>query len=268
MNDTSLTDNPRARIGGNYPPEEATPATAPTPIEYANAAFKLASDAAERFPAVVTKADAAALKPHIDALRSHEKELDETRDGLVRPLNQQVADINGIYKPLIGKLRHLRDVLSDRVGAWMAAEEERLEAEARAAAARAEEARQAALEAEAREREAIDNAAAGECTDVGGAVEEADAAFHDAKLAEREAARAQRDAKVKVSGGFGRSLGLRSAETLTVDDPVKAIRTLMKAADGQLDEKIAAAIITAARAYRKTKGALPAGVTSSKERAL
>lgn len=260
MNALTLPDNPRAVIGGNNPP-------AHTPIERAETAYGDVSKILADVPVVQTDEEASRLKVQHDLLRGHEQELEEIRTGLVRPLNEQVAGINGLYNPLRDRLKKLREIVAKRLGVYAAEQERIRDAEIAEKNRVAEELRQKALAAEAAEREAIENAAAGECTDVGGATAAADDAFLAAKQAARDAARTARQT-TKISGGTGRALGLRTTETLAVDDPVKAIKALMKASDGRLDEKIEAAILTAARAYRKTRGALPAGISATTSRGL
>ena len=127
----------------------------------------------------------------------------------------------------------------------------------------AAEAEKAAREAEARESEALENAAVGEVgVDVVQVTYEADQAFDDYERKSRFAARAERDAKVKIGGGFGRTAALREKETLVVEDAVTAL-----AAVG-LTDKISEALLSAARDYRKRYDALPPGIGASYERVL
>lgn len=52
----------------------------------------------------------------------------------------------------------------------------------------------------------------------------------------------------------------------TVDDPLAALREIIALRDGAVPDKVADAIRSEARAFRKVKGRLPHGVVSSKER--
>ena len=120
-----------------------------------------------------------------------------------------------------------------------------------------------AREAEAREKEAIEGAAVGEVTDVGGFIVEADAAFNQFQKADRAVAIAERDVPVRISSMMGgRALSMRTTEILLLDDPIKAIRAI------GITEKIRDAILSSARDYRKLKGELPKGVSATHERKI
>jgi molecular chaperone DnaK len=137
------------------------------------------------------------------------------------------------------------------------AEEDRKAREAEEKRRALAEAERLAREAEAKEREAIENARAGDLdADRVGATIEADAAFSRFETASREAARAERDTKVKVGGGFGRAASLRSVEELVIEDAGAAVSAM--AGDQDLDD----AIRTAARRFRKEWGELPPGITA------
>jgi hypothetical protein len=60
----------------------------------------------------------------------------------------------------------------------------------------------------------------------------------------------------------GKALSLRSKETLTVDNALKAMSEIGS------HPKINEAILSAARDYRKQYGRLPAGVTASYSRSI
>jgi hypothetical protein len=188
--------------------------------------------------------------------------LETERRGKVDPLNAHVKSINAEYK----KPRELIEKQTEQVSARLtdyAREEERKRAEeAERARLAAEEAERIAREAEAREREVKENAAVGEAVNVTAAIVEADQAFSDFQKADREAARAAREVPVRLGDGFGRTVSMRTKETLQVDDWQAAINVL------GLTEHIREAILTSARAYRKLKGELPAGVTSQTERSI
>ena len=78
----------------------------------------------------------------------------------------------------------------------------------------------------------------------------------------RFAARAEKDTKVKLGGGFGRTATLREVETLHLENYNRAIKAIGP------NDKIREAVLSAAREYRKVHGHLPDGVTATTERKL
>ncbi len=98
--------------------------------------------------------------------------------------------------------------------------------------------------------------------DVTQVVVEADRSLKVLEKAEREAARADRDTHVKIGGGWGNAASLRTKETLVVISYGKAITAIGP------NQKIADAILSAARDYRKLHGKLPNGVEAETTRAL
>lgn len=251
----------RAVIGGNNPPG---------PIEMAESIMQTLSAWMADHPVIQTEEDARAAKPLIDRAKAAMDELEAERDGKVRPYNEEVAKINTEYKAVHntdpkkpGTFNKVFNELKSRVADYLRAEEQKRLAAAAAARRIQEEAERQAREAEAREREALDNAAAGEVgVDVAAVTQEADAAFSTFERQSRFADRAERDTKVKIGGGFASAVSLRTAETLQVDDALKAIVVM-----GTTD-RIREAILTEARAYRKANGRLPDGVSASTERKL
>lgn len=242
-------------IGHNRPPHVA--------IELAEDALKRLGDWLNEHPIIITEDDAKEAKLVHDATKEALRELEAERDGYVRPLNEQVKAINERYKAARTPVERLMDELKNRLNAYLEAERKRREEEARRAAEELARKEAEARAAEAREREAIENAAVGEFTDVAGATAEADEKFSEYERARREAERKAREAEsVKVAGGFGRALSQRKTEKLVVEDPVKALRAIINERGGILPEKIEAAIVSAARDYRKAKGKLPNGVVS------
>ena len=275
MNATTLPDNPRAVLGGNNPPpeaptdaEQAQPADLAEPAELVNATFADLTKFLAEMPVVENEDQAQKIRVQIDAAKAVLNGLEEGRDALVRPLNTRVKAINETAREARTPLEKLLTEALTRLAAFLKAEEDRRVAEAEKAKREAEAKIAAAQEAADREDEARENAAEGEFTDVGLAILDTDAKMAEAAAATRAAQLAERDTRVRVGGGMGKALGLRSKESLTIVDAPKALKAIIKAADGAIPEKIADAIITAARDYRKLKGKLPDGITASTERGL
>lgn len=212
-------------------------------------------------PVVTTHDQAKAANLQISRGKASLKELDAERRSKVDPLNAEVKTINGVFKEVSDPLDKTVAAIEAPLKAFLRAEEDRRIREAEEARRKAAEAERAAREAEAREREALENAAGGDLdADRVGATLEADAAFSRFEQANREAARAVRDTKVKVGGGLGRAASLRTAEELVITDVAAAVSAM--AGDLDLEE----AIRTAARRFRKEWGELPPGVTANKVR--
>lgn len=247
------------RIGHNQPPES---------LSFARETMAALSAWMAEHPIIENEDDAREAKKLLDRARSCAGDIEAERDRLVRPLNDQIDAINARYKPVHnkdakrpGSLDKVINELKARIGAFIKAEEERREREAAEKRRALEEAERLAREAEAKEREAIANAQAGELgVDVTQVVVEADSRFANFKRAERDATRAERDAQVRVGGGWQKSVSLRSKETLRLDNYNKAITAIGP------HPKIEEAILSAAREYRKKHGSLPAGVSSAIER--
>ena len=259
MNDTPM---PEASIGHNHPPANAS-------LEGAERTRAALADYLASNPVITDEPSARSAKAVVDLTKTALEEMERERDGRVRPLNENVRTINGQYKSAREPIEKLFGVLKDRLNDFLNAERARREEEARKAAEIAAAAEAEARAAEEREKEAIENAKEGEFTDVGAASADADAAFDDYKISARTAARAERDAKrVVIGGGFGRTLSQRTSELFKVEDPIAALREIIKERGGVLPEKIDDALISAAKDFRKGKGRLPKGVTSTKDRSL
>ena len=115
----------------------------------------------------------------------------------------------------------------------------------------------------AHEQEAISNAAVGEATDVGGLIAEADQAFGDFAKANRAAAVAERNQKVRLGSVMGgRPISMRTRRVLVIDDPAAAIKAM------GVTEKIAIAIRQSAAAFEDAYGELPAGISATTERSI
>jgi hypothetical protein len=211
-------------------------------------------------PVISTEDEARDAKVLIDRAKLGIKDLEDERDRKVRPLNNQVAEINAYYRPAKTLAEKVLNEIRRRITDFIAKEEAKRIKIAEEARKAAEDAEQRAREAELREREALDDAKHGAEVDVAAAAREADEGFADFQRANRDANRAEREAKVRIGGGFTRSLSLRSKETLVVKDAISAINAIGVTPD------IEAAIIKGARAFRSMHGELPNGVESIMER--
>lgn len=254
-------DVTRLGIGGNNPPET---------IEAASDTMTALSMWMAEHPVIEIEDDAREAKKLLDRAKGCAAEIENDRDRLVRPLNEQIAVINGKYKAVHnadakkpGTLDRIVIELKARLAVFIRAEEAKRETEAEKLRLAAEEAARIAREAEAREQEAIRNAQAGELgVDVTQVVIEADSRFAEFQKAAREAARAERNEHVKIGGGWGNAVSLRSKETLVLVSYGKAITAIGP------NDKIRDAILSAARDYRKLKGSLPDGVVSETTREI
>ncbi|RZN19493.1 hypothetical protein [Bradyrhizobium sp. Leo121] len=247
-------------IGSNNPPG---------PIEYAQSVIDEINGWLSDHPTIETEEDARAAKPFLDRAKFALEDVEKERDSKVRPLNEQVSAINAEYKAVHntdskkpGRFDKIVLELKSRVAAFMLREEQRRQREAEEARRAQEEAERIAREAEAREQEALANAKAGEVVDVAEVTQQADAAFEEFERQSRFAARAERDTRVKIGGGFAKAAGLRDVETLHLDSYNLALKAIGP------NDKIRDAILSAARDYRKLHGDLPPGVSATYERKL
>ncbi len=250
-----------AVIGGNNPPG---------PIDHAGSVIDDVNAWLADHPVIMTEDHAREAKPYLDRAKAALDEIESERDGKVRPLNEKVTEINATYKALHntdpkkpGRFDKIVIELKARVAAFMIREEEKRRVIAEQARLAQEAAERIAREAEAKEKEALQNAAAGELdVDVAEVTALADDSFAEFERQSRFAARAERDTKVKIGGGFDRTAALRTVETLHLDSYGLAIKALGP------NDKIRDAILSAARDYRKQFGDLPPGVSASHERKL
>lgn len=251
----------RAVIGGNNPPSL---------IEHAQTVIDDINAWLAEHPVIQTEEQARETKPFLDRAKAALDEVEAERDGKVRPLNESVDAINAKYKALHnidkkkpGLFDRIVNELKARVSAFMVAEENRRAKEAELARQAQEEAERIAREAEKAELEALQNAAAGELDiNIAQVTQAADEAFSEFERTSRFAARAEKDTKVKLGGGFQKAVSLRTVETLHLESYSKALKAIGP------NEKIAEAILSAAREYRKVHGHLPDGVTATEERKL
>lgn len=261
MHSTALLQNNfAATIGDNNPPG---------PIDHAQGVIDDINNWLSDHPVIATEDDAREAKPFLDRAKAALEEMESERDSKVRPLNDTVDTINVKYKTLHntdkkkpGRYDKIVNELKARVAAFLAAEEARREREAEIARQAQAEAERLAREAEAKEAEALANAQAGEVVDVAEVTQQADEAFQEFELQSRFAARAERNIKTKIGGGFDNAVSLRNVETLHLDSYNLALKAIGP------NDKIRDAILSAAREYRKTHGALPAGVSATFERKL
>lgn len=251
----NISDN-RLGIGGNRPPSA---------IELVGSGDTAAALSAflKDHPVILTEEEAREAKLLKDRADAAVKDLEDERDALVRPLNEQVRTTNDRYRQVREPLAKIIGEIKTRLTAFARAEEQRRHAAAEAARRAAEEAARQAREAEERERQAAEEAAAGVFdVDVGGAIEDADAAFNAFRKAGRAAERAERATHVRIAGGHNKAISLRTHEVLTVTDAHAAIEEM------GLTDNIRDAILTAARTYRKAFGELPEGIAATLERTI
>jgi hypothetical protein len=237
----------------------------PDALHYANDALAELSAWLKDNPVVEAqpqaKAGAALKERTLTALNEARAE----RETKTRPFRDKLNAIfaayelvkdKGTLETAYGVLRKRLTNYANMVEAARIVEVERLRKEA-------EEKERLAREAEAAEQDAIACADVGECTDVGGAIEQADQAFSDFRRADKTAAIAERNVPVRFGSVLGgKSIGMRTVEVLVVEDEVAAILVL------GLTDKIRDAILSSARDFKKEFGELPAGVKATFERQM
>lgn len=211
-------------------------------------------------PVIASEEEAREAKVMIDRGKLGVKDLEDEREGKVRPLNAQVQEINKFYRPARDLLTKVTHEVTRRITDFLAKEEAKRIKIAEEARKQAQEAEKRAREAEQREREALADADVGAVVDIVQVASEADGAFDDYQRQQRAAALAERETKVRIGGGITRSLSLRDRETLSVTSAEAAVKAIGLTID------IADAILKGARAYRKLHGELPPGIESKTER--
>lgn len=249
----SATVNDRAVIGGNQPPDS---------IEFGKETMDALGAWLKETPVVQTEEEARAGKLLVDRASACIKDMEDERTGKVKPLNEEVKIINDSYRVVRDPLEKILQELKSRLDAYVRAEEAKRIAAAQEAKRKLQEAERRAREAEEAERSSKEEAASGVVIDTALATVIADGAFSDFRKAEREAARAEKETKVVIGGGFGRRLSLRTQEVLSVTNWNAAITEM------GCTEAITEAILTSARAYRKATGDLPNGIVATQERKL
>lgn len=234
----------------------------PSAIETVNDTARSLSDWLSEHVAI-DEATATEAKTWIDRGKLCLQDMEAERDAKVRPLNEKVETINSEYREPRNLLKAMLNELTTRINNYLYTEEAKREALALAARQAAEAAERLAREAERVEQERLDDARRGELgVDLASATIEADTAFRAYEKAERQATIAERDAKVRIGGGFSRAIGLKTKETLVVQDAVAALTAM------GLTDDIAQAICKGARAYRKIYNRLPDGVVSTTDRSI
>lgn len=255
-----VANNPRAVIGGNNPPVSLDPAT---PIGTARGVYVNLMRFLKETPVIASANEAKTGANLIEQARATLGEMEDTRKALVKPFNEEVSAINEQYRLPRESIKSVMDEIKHRLTIFAAAEEAKRLHEAEEKRLAAEEAARQVREAERIEMAAFAEADAGVCDiNVATAITQADRAFEIFKRADRAAARAEKAIPVRLAGGFGRAVSMRRSETLILDDATAALAAI------GLTEAITEAILTAARAYRKLNGKLPAGVSAVTERAF
>jgi len=235
----------------------------PSAIDDARMAYDSLNGYLSATPVVADEATAREAKLFLDRTKASLADLDAAREAEVKPLHDAWKAGIAKYKPAADALDRLLTDLKYRLAEYARAEERKRMAEAEVARQKAVELERIAREAEQAEIEARDNASHGEIgVDIGAATAHADQTFAGLQRAQREAARAERDSAVRIGGGYGRVTTLRTKKTLVLDDPAKALKSV------GINDKISDAILSAARAYQKLKGKLPAGVSEIEERTI
>jgi hypothetical protein len=234
----------------------------PSALEFCEEATKSLAEFLENTPVIQTEDDARAGKLLVDRAVATIADAEAERDKLVRPLNEQVKTINDTFRGPREVLKAVCATLSERLLDFIQAEKAKREAEAEAKRLALQEAERVAREAEARESAARESASDGEVVDIASAQVAADATFKRYEQAAREAARAEKDTRVKIGGGFRKALSTRTKEVLTLQNWQAAIDEM------GLSESLIEAILKEARAYRKASGHLPAGIIRTEEEVL
>lgn len=244
----------RLGIGGNNPPG---------PIEAAKEAMAELSAFTENNPVIQTFDQAKEASAFIERTRVALQAMEDERKPQTDPLTAKLEAINKPYRLVRQPLEKLYEVVKARLTKYNNAVEQARLREAQRLREEAEARERAAREAEAREQEAIVNAEAGELTDVGGAIVEADDAFKGFQKADRAAAVAERNVPVRIASVMGgKAISMRTTEVFTVEDASAAITAM------GLSDDLQKQIIKDAKRYRETFGELPDGVTSSYERRI
>jgi hypothetical protein len=219
------------------------------------------SDWLKERPTIDTEEAARAAKVMIDRGKLCIKDLEDERTKKVKPLNEQVKEVNDHYRSPRDNLQKVVDEISRRVGAFLREEERKRQEIAEAARKEREAACQRAADAAKAIEAAQDDADQGVLgADIGTATVDAEAAQIELERAFRREVLAERDAKVRLGGGFMRALGLRTITRLEVVEPYHALEVMGLTAD------IEEAIIKSAREFHRQHRQWPAGIRAIEER--
>ena len=243
-----------ATIGDNRPPG---------PIESAKEAMAELSAFTQEFPVIQNYNDAKQAAAYIERTRIALNAMEDERKPQADPLNAKLEAINKPYRIVRQPLEKLYELVKARLTKYNNAVEQARLREAQRLRDEAEKAERAAREAEANEAAAIAGADVGECTDVGGAIAEADGAFRDYQKADRQAATAEKNVPVRIASIMGgKSLSMRTTEVFIVEDACAAI-TAMGCSDDLKKQ-----IVKDAKRYREATGELPDGIRTEFQRSL
>lgn len=241
-------------IGHNNPPSA---------IDMARDAIKPLAAFLSANPVIEGHDAAKEAKLFLDRVKATIGDLESAKEAEAKPHHTAWKAALDKFKPATEYVTKLQTELKLRLAVYIRAEEAKRAAEAEAARKVAEAAEAAAREAERAEFEAKQNAAVGELgVDVAAAIDTADQKFAEFQQSSRFAAIAEKDAKVRIGGGFGKVASLRTKDVWALNDPVAALQAI-GCTDG-----IREAILTAARQYHKLTGNVANGCALTKERVL
>lgn len=235
----------------------------PGPIESAQEAMVELGKFAEETPVIQTFEQAKLAAAFIERTRVALQAMEDERKPQVDPLNAKLEAINKPYRLVRQPLEKLYDLIKARLTKYNKAVEAARLREAQRLRDEAEAKERAAREAEANEAAAIVGAELGECTDVGGAINQADGAFKTFQKAARAAAVAERNVPVRIGSIMGgKALSMRTTEVFIVEDACAAITAM------GLSDDLKKQIVKDAKRFREATGELPDGVKSTDERSL
>ncbi len=234
-----------ASIGHNRPPSQ---------IESLTETCNAVGDWLKTNPVVETEEAARAAKPHVDRLRLGLQDMEGELKARTGPKLDEIDAIRGEYHQIRTLTEKLLEETRNRINAWAQEEKIRRRKFAEEVRQRAKEEERLAREAEETERGMVEDARLGVETDVAAATKEANERFAAFEKAQREVARAQRETKIKVGGGFGRAMTFHKETELFVTNPEKAINIL------GWSEPVLEVIRKEAVKYQRKHGHLPDGV--------
>ena len=235
----------------------------PSLVEHGLDTVKALNEWTNEHPVIQSEEEAREGKLLVDRAKLCAKDMDVERRQRQQPHTEEIEKIRTEYREPQSLLEKACAELTRRLNAYVETERINREKAAQEARKAAEEAAKRAAEVIETERRAREEADSGVLdANVVDAVADTEVAVKMAEKAERIAARAERDTKVKVGGGFRRALSQRNIETLVVEDASAALQAL------GVTDHIREAILTSARKYREVIGELPDGVSATYERTL